>query len=240
MRLAAAKIRIGRQETARDGWFLARSVSQVRCEAADGWIRNECGPGLGLFVECRQAKAAVDAGGARVYRMTALAKWVIPAPQKTLVIGVADMIVSNDSCAELVTYSLGSCLGIALYDPARKVGGILHVMLPDSSIDSVKATTMPFMFVDTGVPRLFRAMYNLGAERSRLIIKVAGGAQLLDPQGVFNIGERNVRSLADLLARNGYSIHAKDVGGLASRTLRLDMTNGNVSIKCPGVNLYHL
>ena len=172
--------------------------------------------------------------------MTAIGKWVIPPPRKTLVVGVADMVVSNDPSAELVTYSLGSCLGITVYDPMKKVGGLLHIMLPDSKIDPVKAVSAPFMFVDTGVPRLFQAVYNLGAERSRLAVKVAGGAQLLDEKGVFNIGERNQQALSGLLARNGYAIHVRDVGGLSSRTLRMDLTTGKITIQTPGINTYFL
>src|SRR5450756_2144113 len=88
-------------------------------------------------------------------------RWVIPPPRKTLVVGVADMAVSNDASAEIVTYSLGSCLGITIYDPLKKIGGLLHLMLPASNIDHAKAAEMPYMFVDTGVPRLFHAAYNL-------------------------------------------------------------------------------
>ena len=172
--------------------------------------------------------------------MTAIGKWVLPPPRKSLVVGVADMVVSNDAGAELVTYSLGSCLGITVYDPVKKVGGLLHIMLPDSKINALKAAQVPFMFVDTGVPRLFQAAYNLGAERSRLAITVAGGAQLLDEQGVFNIGLRNFESLKGLLARNGLAAHVYDVGGLSSRTLRLDLTTGNVTIKTPGTDIYNL
>lgn len=167
-------------------------------------------------------------------------KWVIAPPRKALVVGVADMVASNDSSAEIVTYSLGSCLGVTIYDPVKKIGGLLHLMLPDSSIDANKATNAPFMFVDTGVPRLFHAVYNLGAERSRLILKVAGGAQLLDEQGVFNIGERNFKALTAILERNGIAMQARDVGGMTSRTVRFDLTNGNVSIKSPGLDLYQL
>ncbi len=150
------------------------------------------------------------------------------------------MVASNDASAELVTYSLGSCLGITLHDAVARVGGLLHIMLPDSRIDATKAVSAPFMFVDSGVPRLFQAVYNLGADRRRLMVKVAGGAQLLDPQRVFNIGERNAQVFNELLLRNGYTIHACDVGGLASRTMRLDMTTGKVSIKSPGMELYYL
>lgn len=172
--------------------------------------------------------------------MSAARQWVIAPPRKALVVGVADMVASNDSSAEIVTYSLGSCLGVTLYDPVKRIGGLLHLMLPDSKIDSQKAVNSPFMFVDTGVPKLFHAVYHLGAERSRLVLKVAGGAQLMDEQGVFNIGERNFQALTAILARNGISISSQDVGGMTSRTLRFDLTNGNVSVKPPGVEPYLL
>lgn len=173
-------------------------------------------------------------------RMTPIGKWTIPAPRKTLVVGVADMVVSNDPGAELVTYSLGSCLGITVYDPVKKIGGLFHVMLPDSKIDLVKAVNSPFMFMDTGLPRLFHAAYNLGGERSRMLVKVAGGAQLLDDGNIFNIGGRNFQALSDLIARNGLVIHARDVGGTTSRTLRFDLTSGTVAVKSPGVEFYSI
>jgi chemotaxis protein CheD len=172
--------------------------------------------------------------------MTPIGKWVVTLTRKSLVVGVADMVVSNDPSAELVTYSLGSCLGITVYDPIKKVGGLLHIMLPDSKIDPVKATSAPFMFVDTGVPRLFQSVYNLGAERSRLTVKVAGGTQSLDEKGVFNIGERNHLALTELLTRNGYTIHGQDVGGFSSRTLRMNLSTGKVTIRTPGANIYFL
>ena len=167
-------------------------------------------------------------------------KWVIPPPRKTLVVGVADMVVSNDSSAEIVTYSLGSCLGVGIYDPVKKIGGLLHIMLPESKIDPTKASTTPYMFVDTGVPRLFHAAYNLGADRNRLTIKVAGGAQMLDQEGIFNIGSRNFIALEKLMAQNGLKIQIADVGGLSSRTMRLDLTTGNITIKTPGATPYPL
>lgn len=150
------------------------------------------------------------------------------------------MAVSNDSSAEIVTYSLGSCLGITIYDPLKKIGGLLHLMLPESHIDAVKAQTMPYMFVDTGVPRLFHAAYNLGADRARLIVKVAGGAQMLDEKNIFNIGARNAEAFKRLLAQQNLVIHASDTGGLASRTIRLDLNNGNVTVKSPGAEPYPL
>jgi chemotaxis protein CheD len=172
--------------------------------------------------------------------MVTTKRWVITPPRKALVVGVADMVVSNDSSAEIVTYSLGSCLGIMIYDPVKKVGGLLHIMLPDSKIDAAKAVSAPFMFVDTGVPRLFHAAYNLGADRNRLVVKVAGGSQLLDDRGIFNIGSRNCDALEKLLAQNGLRAHATDLGGMSSRTVRLDLTNGSITVKTPGATPYPL
>lgn len=168
--------------------------------------------------------------------MPPLTTWVIPQAKKALVVGVADMVSSNDSSAELVTYSLGSCLGVCVYDPVRKAGGLLHLMLPDSSISPEKAATQPHMFVDTGVPRLFKSVYSLGGDRSRVLVKVAGGAQFFNKNDTFNIGERNFNALQALLAKNGYSIHAQEVGGFCSRTLRMDLSNGTVTISSPGLN----
>ena len=166
--------------------------------------------------------------------MPAFSRWVVAAPKKNLVVGVADMVASNDSNAELVTFSLGSCLGVAVYDPVKKVGGLLHLMLPDSRIDPKRALTAPFMFVDTGVPQLFKTVFNLGGERSRVIVKVAGGAQFLDDQRIFNIGARNILAFNEMISRNGMAVHARDTGGVNSRTMRFDLATGNVSIHSPG------
>jgi chemotaxis protein CheD len=172
--------------------------------------------------------------------MPAPSTWVIPQIKKAIIVGVADMVATNDPGAELVTYSRGSCLGVTVYDPIKKAGGLLHLMLPDSSINPQRAAAEPYMFVDTGVPLLFKAVYNLGGDRFRVVVKVAGGAQFFDPNRSFNIGERNCGALHALLARKGYSIHAEAVGGVCSRTVRLDLSNGNVTISSPGVNLCRL
>ena len=82
-----------------------------------------------------------------------------------IIVGVADMKTSNEPGDTIITYSLGSCIGLVIYDPVARAGGILHYMLPDSSIDGVKAKTKPYMFADTGIPRLFKQAYTLGAKK---------------------------------------------------------------------------
>ncbi len=90
------------------------------------------------------------------------------------IVGVADMKVSNDPEESIVTYSLGSCIGLVVYDSVARVGGILHYMLPESSIDKGKAEQRPYMFADSGIPRLFKSAYKMGAAKQRMKIYAAG------------------------------------------------------------------
>ena len=153
---------------------------------------------------------------------------------RKLVVGVGGFVVSNDHSATLTTYSLGSCLGITIYDPVSRTGGLLHAMLPDSSINPEKAAAQPGMFVDSGIPALFRAAYELKADKHRIQICVAGGAQFLDQSGFFNIGQRNYTALRNLLAQHGLVLQAQQVGGLVSRTLHLQLATGEVRLRSSG------
>ncbi len=161
-------------------------------------------------------------------------RWVVAAPKKGLVVGVGDMLASNDANAGLVTHSLGSCVGVTVYDPVAKCGGLLHAMLPDSSLNPARAKERPFMFVDTGLPALFHAVYAVCGLKARLVVKLTGGAQFLDEKKIFNIGERNVEMVLSLLARNGVRLSANVTGGHESRTLRLDLASGHVRLDVPG------
>lgn len=148
-----------------------------------------------------------------------------------LVVDIADFAVSKDADTTLITYSLGSCIGVSIWDPVARVGGMLHYMLPESSLSPDKAKANPAMFCDTGVPRLFRSLYELGAAKKRLIVKVAGGSQLLDENGTFNIGKRNYLALRKLFWKNSVMIDGEDVGGSISRTVRLQVASGQVTVK---------
>jgi chemotaxis protein CheD len=150
------------------------------------------------------------------------------------IVSIADMGISQDQDGSLITYSLGSCIGVAIYDPVARVGGLLHYMLPESNLDPQKALKKPFMFADTGIPILFKEAYRYGAVKSRLIVKVAGGSQILDDSGFFNIGKRNYMAMRKLLWKNNILIKAEDVGGQVSRTVRLEMSTGEVWIKYSG------
>ncbi len=148
-----------------------------------------------------------------------------------ITIGIADMKASDDSADILTTYCLGSCIGLSLYDPVAKVGGILHYMLPSDSINPLKGERKPYMFGSTGIPRLFKACYQLGAEKKRLIVKVAGGGQVMNEGGMFNIGKRNYAFLRKILWKNNVMIDAESIGGSNNRTMYLRLSDGQVMVK---------
>ncbi len=147
------------------------------------------------------------------------------------------MFISAERGDEIITFALGSCLGISIHDPVSCVGGLLHVMLPSSTIDPAKAIENPCMFVDTGLPRLFLDCYKAGAVKQRLVVKVAGGACVNgdSDNDYFQIGKRNFVVLRQLLWKNGVLIKAHDVGGSCSRTMSLEVATGRVSVRSNGV-----
>lgn len=147
------------------------------------------------------------------------------------VLGISELIASKTPGDVLITYSLGSCIGLTVYDPVVRVGGMIHYMLPLSKIAPDKAKTKPGMFGDTGIPLLLRRVLELGASKERLVVKAAGGSELLDQNKIFNIGERNYLVLRKLLWKNNMLIDSEDIGGNYSRTLRLDIDTGHTTVK---------
>lgn len=151
-----------------------------------------------------------------------------------VVIDISDAKVSDNPDDVLVTYSLGSCIGVCLYDPALHVGGMLHYQLPTSTMEPARAQAKPFMFADTGMKLLVDKLLSMGANKKRMQIRLAGGATMsTGPQG-FDIGKRNYLAIRKILWSNGMIIDAEDVGGNSARSLYLDMADGTVTIRCNG------
>jgi chemotaxis protein CheD len=123
---------------------------------------------------------------------------------------------------------------VIIFDPVARVGGMLHYMLPESSLDPEKARQNPRMFADTGIATLFKQSYQLGARKENIVVKVVGGAQILDAAGVFNIGKRNYVAMRKIFWRNNVMVTAEHVGGVVNRTVRLDMSTGRVLLKVGG------
>ncbi len=150
-----------------------------------------------------------------------------------LIVRIGDCQVSKDPSHRLITYALGSCVGVAIYDPVAHVGGLLHYLLPDSKIDPEKAATNPYMYADTGIPALFHRAYAMGAEKRRLRVFVAGGAQVLASE-LFQVGKRNQLALKKIMWRAGVLTEREELGGEHSRTIHMAVDTGNVFMKVAG------
>ena len=148
-----------------------------------------------------------------------------------LIVGISDLKVSKNPGDVLITYALGSCIGITVYDPKAKVGGLLHFMLPDSTLDANKAKAMPAMFADTGITLLFKSCYAIGAEKKRMIVKVAGGASILDDTNYFRIGQKNITAMRKIFWRNNVLVDGEDTGDHFNRTVKLELSNGRCILK---------
>lgn len=144
-----------------------------------------------------------------------------------ITVGISDMKISSQPDDTIVTYALGSCLAVAVHDPAVKVGGMLHVLLPSASVRPDKAQGNPYMFVDTGMQAFLSNLAGVGALRRRWQLYVAGGATF-NRSDIFDTGRRNYVALKSFLWRSGLLVHAEDVGGNSPRTMHLEVGTGRV------------
>lgn len=152
-------------------------------------------------------------------------------------VGIADLNVAK-SPDKIITVGLGSCIGIALYDKINGIGGLLHIMLPDST--QFKNVTNPLKFADLGIPILIDKMKEKGANVRNLRAKISGGASMFnfsDKSMIMDIGRRNIESVKKKLNELSIPILAEEVGGNKGRTMILDTSNGVVQIKTVGVGI---
>ncbi|MDN5346772.1 MAG: chemotaxis protein CheD [Clostridia bacterium] len=150
-------------------------------------------------------------------------------------VGIADWKTAL-SPARLITLGLGSCVGIALYDGVNKIGGLAHIMLPESS--QFREVDNRAKFADLAIPDLLKSMLRLGARRAYITAKLAGGAQMFSSADkrltILNIGERNTQAAQRVLASLGIPILAAETGGNYGRTMILDTSSGEVLIRTIG------
>lgn len=149
-------------------------------------------------------------------------------------VGIGECVLSKESSDVIVASNLGSCLAIAAFDFQAKVGGIVHCLLPLSSMDKEKAREKPCLYVDTGVVYLLTKLLEMGAEKKRLQLVVAGGAAINDDKGFFEIGKRNYTTLRKVIWKNNLLIAAEDVGESHPRTLILNMNSGEFWLRANG------
>lgn len=144
---------------------------------------------------------------------------------------MSDAKVSANPDERLVTYSLGSCIGLCLYDYSQGIGGMIHFQLPDSKIDNEITIKNPFKFADTGIEILLNKLISMGLQTKKTKAVIAGGASMdTGPKG-FDIGKRNILAVRKMLWKKGLFIDAEDIGSNGFRNLYLSMDDGTVTVK---------
>ena len=158
----------------------------------------------------------------------------VATQEGVIVVGLGEMKVTRESSAVLTCLGLGSCVAVCAYDPGAKVGGMAHVVLPSSEGRDVKRSAK---YADMAIPMLLDEMRNQGALKSRLVIKLTGGAELSKAAGMdnaFKIGERNEAAVKEALAKEGVKVVAAELGGSKGRTARLLVGSGSVVVASAG------
>ena len=162
-----------------------------------------------------------------------------PSAGRLVRVGIGELAVSNSADDQLGTVALGSCVAVCLWEPKVRVAGLLHFLLPESSLNQGRAEREPGVFADTGIARLFHSAYALGAQKKRCQVRLVGGAEIGGHkadgrEGLFNVGRRNVLAARAVLWRNGVLVEGEDVGGTAPRTLTISAADGRITVKTDG------
>lgn len=152
-----------------------------------------------------------------------------PRPIREIIVGIGALAVSNDPDSALITHDLGSCVAVCVHDPVARVGGLLHYLLPLSTEGAAHLPLRPECYADTGVPMLFERIYALGGVKSRLRVRVAGGATIAraaQASELPSIGLRNTLILRKMFWQNQIIVAGQDTGGTEARSVRLDLRTG--------------
>ncbi len=153
--------------------------------------------------------------------------------EQAIAVGLGEIAVVRQRPCLLVAYGLGSCVGVAAYDPVGPVAGMIHAVLPRFR----PGDAAPTKFVDSGIPALVAEMERYGAKLQRIRWYAAGGAQMLVApgfKGMFNIGQQNIEAMHEVFARYGLTLSGAALGGHMGRTLKLYAADGRVTVRSAG------
>jgi chemotaxis protein CheD len=163
--------------------------------------------------------------------MVGVVSEIIKQEKESIVIGMGDVVVTSSPGAVLTCIGLGSCIAVCAYDAVVKLGGMIHIVLPQHHTDNPAEFSK---YADTGVPLMLAKMIQKGAGKERLVVKIAGGAQMTVSPGVkdtFRTGEKNLAQIMVVLEKLNVGLAAADVGGNLGRTVKMSIATGKVTVK---------
>lgn len=155
---------------------------------------------------------------------------------KSINVGMGETKLSKLASEQLVAPGLGSCIGLTMYDPEKKIAGMAHIVLPDSNLASGEIT-LAGKYADTGIPDLLENMLKLGASKDKIITAISGGAQMFNIEkgsNILNVGMRNTIAVKAFLAEARLPLKAEDTGGNKGRTMRIEVATGTVYVRSIG------
>jgi chemotaxis protein CheD len=156
---------------------------------------------------------------------------------KEINVSLGEYAISRNPEDVLVAYGLGSCMGVVMVDPVSHFAGLLHAVLPRTASGVGHGESNPFKYVESGIENLVATLIQKGADQSRLVVRIIGGANMLVTTGFttsFDIGTRNIEAAHSTLSRLKLPIAAAEVGGHTGRTLRAYVANGRVTVRLIG------
>lgn len=151
---------------------------------------------------------------------------------RDIIIGIGDLFACKDVNMVLKTFALGSCVAVTIYDQQNQTGAMVHIALSDSKVNEEKSLAKPGYFVNTAIPALIKKIKKIhpSFQPSNCIVKLIGGASVLNDENFFNIGQKNITTAKKLLSHYGFKISGEDTGGKISRTVTLSIETGKVVI----------
>lgn len=164
---------------------------------------------------------------------------MLESQSRTLTVAIGDMKIGYGDDV-LVTYALGSCVGITMYDPILRLGALVHILLPEHMVGRGLET---MKYADTAIPATLEQLQERGFSRARAVVKIAGGARMFANTKTVNftdIGYRNVEAVHQALQKSGLTIRNEDTGGTAPRTMTMNLKDGSVMIRAAGAQPKYL
>jgi chemotaxis protein CheD len=153
-----------------------------------------------------------------------------------VIVGIGEYAISDKHHETLKTYALGSCVACIAYDKIKKIAGLIHVALPDSEIIKEKSLILPGYFADTGISIFLKKMSEKGAEIKNISVKLVGGANVLNTDNNFDIGNRNAAAIKKILRGYHLTVEAEDIGGSIARTCGIKVEDGLVIVSSSNKN----
>lgn len=154
-----------------------------------------------------------------------------------IIVGIGEFAISRNEEDVIMTFALASCVAVTAYSPSKKVAGMIHIALPESS-DYLETVSRPAYYAVTGIPLLINKLCKeFQCKKEEFIIRIYGGADSIRAEDVFKIGRRNIIAVRSILTEMNFKISGEEIGGFVSRTIQMNVNNGEIKVITQPINI---